>query len=430
MVPRGLSENFVRGGCEANICSDSGLVFAAVKDLLRNGPVESLTRPALVDRVEALRRLRGAIDAYEARVVWAVDRLGDRGVDGAGMLRSAGRVSSRTAARASKRAESLEELPATRDALVEGRITAEHVDAIAAAAEIVTPEQAYAELVQQAEAAPADKLAKDSRQWATNNRDDNGADEHAAQLSNRSAHKWVQRTGLKMHSFHAQLDRVDGQTVAASLQKRYDELLNDDNSPGGDPDQARTPQQRMADAFVSLITGATADNPDRRPHPKYQLNAVYDIAGQTTTNGDPLASLVVDGEPLPSEVLERVACDSTITPIVFNGPAKPIWVGHDYRTATIGQWKALIARDRGCVGCGAAPDRCEAHHIVAWQDDGPTNIDNLVLVCSRCHHDLHDRNMVLRQTGGHWTTTNRTRPAQPTRPDTSPGPGKQLTLTA
>ncbi len=32
---------------------------------------------------------------------------------------------------------------------------------------------------------------------------------------------------------------------------------------------------------------------------------------------------------------------------------------------------------------------CEAHHIWAWEDGGPTDQDNTVLLCTRHHHLLH-----------------------------------------
>ncbi|MEZ5245696.1 MAG: HNH endonuclease signature motif containing protein [Acidimicrobiales bacterium] len=97
--------------------------------------------------------------------------------------------------------------------------------------------------------------------------------------------------------------------------------------------------------------------------------------------------------------------------MVFAGPGQPIWVGRDHRTATLEQWKALIARDRGCVGCGAEVSRCEAHHVIAWLACGPTDIDNLVLLCCRCHHDVHDRQMELARDdaggGGSWPVGTR-----------------------
>ncbi len=57
------------------------------------------------------------------------------------------------------------------------------------------------------------------------------------------------------------------------------------------------------------------------------------------------------------------------------------------RIASPSQTVALIARDGGCSfpGCDVGPSWCERHHIVAWQDGGDTNLDNLTLVC-RYHH--------------------------------------------
>ncbi|WP_139812798.1 HNH endonuclease signature motif containing protein, partial [Prescottella equi] len=53
------------------------------------------------------------------------------------------------------------------------------------------------------------------------------------------------------------------------------------------------------------------------------------------------------------------------------------------------QRRALIARDHGCAfpGCGAVPAHCEGHHVTHWADGGPTDLDNLVLLC-RYHHQL------------------------------------------
>ena len=51
---------------------------------------------------------------------------------------------------------------------------------------------------------------------------------------------------------------------------------------------------------------------------------------------------------------------------------------------------ALIARDRGCSapGCTTPPALCEAHHIIAWTDGGPTCVDNGTLLCPGHHRDL------------------------------------------
>jgi HNH endonuclease len=56
------------------------------------------------------------------------------------------------------------------------------------------------------------------------------------------------------------------------------------------------------------------------------------------------------------------------------------------------QRKALEVRDRHCryPGCTRPANWCEAHHVVHWIHDGPTNLDNLVLLCSRHHWQVHE----------------------------------------
>ena len=62
-------------------------------------------------------------------------------------------------------------------------------------------------------------------------------------------------------------------------------------------------------------------------------------------------------------------------------------LGRTRRIATRGQSAALIARDGGCSfpGCGTAPEWSERQRVVPWIDGGPTNLDNLTLLCA-CHH--------------------------------------------
>jgi hypothetical protein len=64
-------------------------------------------------------------------------------------------------------------------------------------------------------------------------------------------------------------------------------------------------------------------------------------------------------------------------------------VGRTQRLVTPAIWKALALRDRHCrfPGCRRMPLACDAHHLQHWADDGPTSLDNLVLLC-RGHHTL------------------------------------------
>ena len=102
---------------------------------------------------------------------------------------------------------------------------------------------------------------------------------------------------------------------------------------------------------------------------------------------------LIYGEALSAATIRRLACDAHILPIVLGSNSQPLDVGTTVRLATGPMRKALTARDKGCVCCGAPPMYCDAHHIISWIDGGETKLTNLVLLCKRCHRDLH---------AGHW----------------------------
>ena len=365
-----------------------------------------LSRSELEGRVAATRRIVSAAEAHLADLMVAINALDDNGLDGAGVLRARGGVSSKQAMRAAKTAATLAQMPDTKAALAAGRITAEHADAVADAAAKTSPDVADALIGNRAPEAPiepADVFAKRAREHANRHTTtpDDGLAKHERQHRNRTA-MITTDDASGMGIFRFELDPTAAARTRQELEHLATRMWHDDGGRDADLRTARTRDQRLADAFVELVTGPKADACSSR-HPKSQLNINIDIAALTMDDGTPLATLVADGTPLPAAVKDRLACVSGFSVTLFDGPSRPIWVGRDHRHATIAQWRALIARDRGCIGCGATPDRCEAHHILHWDDFGPTDIDNLVLVCKRCHHDLHDRGQILvREPGGRW----------------------------
>ena len=137
-----------------------------------------------------------------------------------------------------------------------------------------------------------------------------------------------------------------------------------------------------------------------------------------------------DGIPLPPETVRRLACEAAIVPIVLNGAGEVLDCGREHRVANRAQRRALRAMYRTCgyPGCDVTFDRCDIHHVIEWLRFGSTDLDNLLPLCSRHHHLVHegrwrltlDKHRVLtvhRPDGTrhfHGSTINRTRrPAAP-----------------
>ncbi|MGY4767908.1 DUF222 domain-containing protein [Kribbella sp. CWNU-51] len=167
-------------------------------------------------------------------------------------------------------------------------------------------------------------------------------------------------------------------------------------------DTARIPDvmlpHRPTDPRSPSTTSDIGAGKDRPPGfipghgPKPHITVTIDYNDLKAATADKLGHLTY-GDALSAATIRRLACDAHILPIVLGSDSQPLDVGTTVRLATGPIRKALITRDKGCVCCGAPPIYCDAHHVISWIDGGETKITNLVLLCKRCHRDLH---------AGHW----------------------------
>src|SRR5437879_1870161 len=163
-----------------------------------------------------------------------------------------------------------------------------------------------------------------------------------------------------------------------------------DQEVEGAPSRA---QQHLG-ALVSICEQALAGGTAGTTRPRPRLLATIDIEslrkGAESDSSRILWSLAgrpARVTPLATDVL---ACDATVVPILFDG-ARPVAVGDATAAITSAMRTALIARDGGCrfPGCHAPVSWCDAHHIRTRIQDGPTVIDNLILLCRKCHRRVH-----------------------------------------
>ena len=99
----------------------------------------------------------------------------------------------------------------------------------------------------------------------------------------------------------------------------------------------------------------------------------------------------VNGRPEPIETLERLACESYLYRLVLDAKGALIDLGGTARFASPAQYKALLALDKHCSAprCRTPGKWSVVHHIVAFPK-GPTAWRNMVLLCDRHHHLVHE----------------------------------------
>ncbi|GAA2755169.1 DUF222 domain-containing protein [Actinopolymorpha rutila] len=105
------------------------------------------------------------------------------------------------------------------------------------------------------------------------------------------------------------------------------------------------------------------------------------------------------GEPLSVATIRRMACDANIIPVVLGGNGEVLDVGMADRFFTEPQRRALAVRDGSHChfpDCQVPERRCVAHHLNPWDDFGPTDLTNGVLLCKTHHTFVHHKGWTVR----------------------------------
>ena len=125
--------------------------------------------------------------------------------------------------------------------------------------------------------------------------------------------------------------------------------------------------------------------------------------------------------------MRRWACLADITPIITAADGIRLYMGRDSRLANREQRRALRAIYRYCAipGCRVGFDYCAIHHLIWYRNLGNTDIDNLLPICSKHHHLVHEggwklaldthRNLTMTLPGRHHHDHRPTHKAGPMR---------------
>ncbi len=374
---------------------------------------------ARLDR--ALADIASGRSRLAAREATVLSEIGRRKGNAAEKLREQSRMSPTDARRAVKTAAGLKELPATRDALESGEISPRNAELLAGSAkdrsgtdgEIPVDEL---ELLPKAAEQSPDQFAKTLRRWENDHRPDQAAKKLHRQRRARSVKTWEDHES-GMYLLRGEFDPITGARISGKLAATTDRLWRDEH--GTHPVRPRSStDQRRADALEQLICGSSnssnaeisstkdggrasiaTNDPegwrsigDRAPSPTRPQAATtllviadYDTVSRQLKNGR-----LANGTPIPTGEIALLACEADLVPAFFDAEGQPLWLGRSSRLATPAQRTAVIARDQGCIACHAAPEWCQVHHIQWWLRDGPTDIDNLCLLCSQHHHLVHE----------------------------------------
>lgn len=352
-----------------------------------------LTDGEVIDYVRRAQRILSLADAHCARSAGRLDVSKAWAADGAksatAWVRWQCNLAHGRASEAVCTARSLRVMPVVEEAMLAGRLTADHVR-ILAAAQRVAPEAfavAEAKLVERAVELRFDVFVKRLRYWRTY---------HAPDDEEGSARR--RREGRRVHcsrSFESTvvidglLDPIGGAIFMRELERLEAELFDQDLDEarrriGPDAslqDLCRTPAQRRADALVVMAERSAA-----KPAAATEARVLVHVLAGTESvkrmcelsNG----TVVTPGEVLP---LLRWA---DVERVVFSSPSKVLDVGVRTRLFRGATRTAVELRDLTCThpSCDVPFERCEVDHIVPYAAGGLTIQTN-----GRCKCPYHHR---------------------------------------
>src|SRR3954447_17665535 len=235
-----------------------------------------------------------------------------------------------------------------------------------------------------------------------------GSDEHYAELA-RSASVNQLRTAVKLEprpqpdprpeaqpsitktsdgqstTWRITLPKLDAAKFGAALQSHQDALIAEWKRDHDDDRRSpnRPPLPGACEAFMRLVEAGWDADAARRPHGQHTTVVAHlDVKDRVAALH--LGPLLTDSER------QYLTCDA-ICEVWFTRDGQVIGSGRATRTISRRLRRALEHRHPTCAvpGCGATRG-LHAHHIRHWEDGGPTELDNLVLLCPY-HHRLHHR---------------------------------------
>jgi hypothetical protein len=171
----------------------------------------------------------------------------------------------------------------------------------------------------------------------------------------------------------------------------------------GDQGPDTTTEQLLADALVAMASsflatglGEGTGTDDYRTvvftdEAVVNPDAEHDGCGESEGVEEPSVreaprAHLEGGSMLSAETIRRIWCDTTVTRLDLRDAAI-VEISEPTRTISAALRRAIGLRDSQCRFPGCCAKRVDAHHIRYRSHQGPTTLENLLLLC-RFHHKL------------------------------------------
>ena len=372
-------------------------VAGAVEIVERLGSFDASTgvpgdRAVLLGDAERLRRWVDARAALLVRQVAAEVSFPEL------VVGEAQQVPFREAEQVVRRVQILEEVPALAAALEAGRVSARHVDVldrVVRGLNAVEKRRLLAEidgLIIVASRLDVDGFARHVRKVVDRFRAEDGMALLERQRRAARLQVWTDKITGMWH-VHGEFDPFTGAQLAAVLRARTESLFHDVHPDTAPDDPLAKHLHLRALAFADVVLNGGGGS-------RVEVVGVVDLSDASVDE-----PVVIDwGLPFPVPVCALAGLPVPARfEVVIVGNGRVISapgvldLGRSVRSASPAQRRALRAMYRSCSipGCCVPFDDCKIHHLRWWRNGGRTDLENLLPVCVKHHHCIHDRGWVV-----------------------------------
>ncbi|MCV7078620.1 HNH endonuclease signature motif containing protein [Mycobacterium szulgai] len=333
---------------------------------------------------EELAELAGQRNAIDGRIVQIVAEMDRDELCGATGARSVAALvawkigsSSANAHTIATVAHRLEEFPRCAQGMREGRLSLDQVGVIAARAGEGSDEH-YAEL---ARVATVSQLRTAVKLEPRPEPDPGPQPPPRPSITKTSDEEFT--------CWRIRLPHLDAAKFDAALASHRDALISEWKRDHGNAERSsdqRPPLPATGEAFMRLVEAGWDAEAARRPH-GHHTTVVLHVDVEQRSAAVHLGPLLTEAER------QYLTCDATCE-VWFERNGEVIGSGRATREINRRLRRALEHRHPTCAVPGCEATRgLHAHHIRHWEDGGPTELGNLVLVCPY-HHRLHHRGRI------------------------------------
>lgn len=379
---------------------------AVVEFTLSHPPdIESMTLAELRTRLDEIMRIEAVFASEKIRIT---ARMHDMTRDEKPIyvvpeteLMTHGGLSGREARAVLSRAQTVQTAPEFGDLLAQGLTTVGHIDALQSGLRTAAQNapaflDLLPDLAQAARRLPVGDFAKLVRSTAQSVVSDDGLSTLDRQRRSTYLKIWNDADG--MTHLRGAFDPESGAALQGAITRRVESMFHSGDEVAVMP-WVEPNEYRQARAVVALACRSHDQaGHDAMREPRAEVIVHVDL--NTLTHGLHSKSIrhTEFAADLPVETIRRMACEANVIPVVLDGESVPLDVGRSKRLATVHQRRALEASYTTCAipECEVPYHHCQIHHIDYWESGGPTDLDNMVPLCSRHHHAAHEGGWVLR----------------------------------